>query len=324
MKTQNVARWSRVVLLTGLLVSSSSVNAVTPRGRTSIGSSAASFFEERSATYQIGDEWGKKPVTPAVLSAESPVFVRAARATAKAGGGTSFYLGKFAGAHVMATNHHVFPAAYSCLGRMIQFPHLGARSFKCKTFLGTWPEIDLALFTLEVPQAADEQVLAEVAGNFAFDRDLSPNQELLTIGFGVANNSSRVMMSNQDQDCRVFSRYAEYRLMGDPDEINPGTYSAWSFANGCDVSHGDSGSAMVDRRTGDVVGIIWTGRIPKQSSTQKSDVIAEWMRTGSEMIWKELSYAVPSVKIGEFLERIAELPSTDSRTREILEALTAR
>lgn len=305
-----------------LALSVGTANAVTPRSRTSIGNeTAARFFSERSATYQIGDEWGKLPVTDAVLASETPQFVRAARATARAGGGTSFYLGKFAGAHVMATNHHVFPAAYACLGRSIVFPHLGGRSFKCATFLGTWQEIDLSLFTLEVNRVEDESVLASVAGNFAFDRDLEPNQSLMTIGFGVANNSSRQMMANQDDDCRVFSGYADYRLMADPDELNPGTYSAWSFSNGCDVSHGDSGSAMIDRQTGEVVGIIWTGRIPKQASTQRSDVIADWMRTGSEMIWKELSYAVPSVKIGEILEQMASNPSTAPRTREILRAL---
>jgi hypothetical protein len=110
--------------------------------------------------------------------------------------------------------------------------------------------------------------------------------------------------------------------MADPDELNPGSYQAWSFANGCDVSHGDSGSAMVDRDSGDVVGIIWTGRIPKTPDIQDSKVLDDLLRTQSPRIWKELSYAVPAAKIREVLQRILNEDSTlEPSTREAVEGL---
>ncbi len=270
--------------------------------------------------YRLGSEWGKVPVTPADLEAAPETFKRAALATAKAGGGTAFYLGHFAGHHVMATNHHVFPRSSSCLGKTIQFPLLGVNA-RCAKFFGSWSDIDLALFTIEMSGAQDELKLARVAGNFAFHAPIYPGQELLTIGFGVANNPMRRLVANQDSDCKVFSGQDEFRFMGDPDDFNPAPYRAWSFANGCDVSHGDSGSAMVDRATGQVVGIIWTGRIPKSSQVQDSTLLDELFRTGDEAIWKELSYAVPARKIGALLQTIADNPATPSETRSVLQEL---
>jgi hypothetical protein len=109
------------------------------------------------------------------------------------------------------------------------------------------------------------------------------------------------MVANGDSDCKVFSPTQDFRLMPDPDALNPGTYDAWSFANGCDVSHGDSGSAMVDRKTGRPVGLIWTGKIPKSPQVQSSRYLAELAAGQSEEIWTELSYAVPASKIKEVL-----------------------
>lgn len=269
--------------------------------------------------YRLGDEWGKRPVTASTLETASAAFKRGALATAKTGGATGFYLGKFAGRHIMATNHHVYEGANQCLGRRISFPLLNV-SVTCAEFLGSWPEIDLALFVAEV-NPADEAKLAAVAANFQFDQDIKAGEKLLTIGFGVAGNWGGQLMANQDNDCYVFSKDGEYRQMADPDRWNPGTYRAWSFAVGCDVSHGDSGSAMLDRETGKVVGIIWTGRIPKSANVQRSDYLAKLFQSGGEEIWEELSYAVPAKKMGEYLRGMLERGSFPAGHRAIVEAL---
>ena len=269
--------------------------------------------------YRLGDEWGKRPVSDESLKSARPAFRRAALATAQTGGATGFFLGKFDGAYVMATNHHVFPRDFSCLGNTIRFPLLGVMA-TCEKFLGTWPEIDLALFTIKVVNPADGAKLESVAANFQFRENVRPGQKLLTIGFGVAGNNGRQVMANEDSDCSVFSKEGDYRLMADPDRWNPGSYRAWSFALGCDVSHGDSGSAIVDRESGRVVGIIWTGRIPKNPAVQSSQTLAQLFRSGDEMIWQELSYAVPAPKIKEVLERVVS-GSLPEESRRILQAL---
>lgn len=279
--------------------------------------SLADSFSSAKNQYQIGDEWGKKPVNASDLATATPVFVRAAQATARYGGGTAFYLGKINGKHLMGTNHHVQPSL-KCQGSSV-FTMLGVRA-PCKKVFGHWPEVDFALYEVDV-SAADEAQLLPVGKTLNFDKPLAQGQLLLTIGHGVAENPSRKLVANQDSDCKVFSADGDYRKMADPDDINPGEYEAWSFANGCDVSHGDSGSAMVDRLTGDVVGIIWTGRIPKSPMAQDSKLLDEMLRSQSPSIWKELSYAVPAPKIREVLSRVvSDDTSLDRDSRDTISA----
>ncbi|MBI2606507.1 MAG: trypsin-like peptidase domain-containing protein [Deltaproteobacteria bacterium] len=271
--------------------------------------------------YQIGSEWGKHIVTKQELDRD-PVFRRAAFATASLGGGTAFYLGRFADFHVIATNHHVCPDPSECMGASAQFPLLGIR-LRVTRFFGTWSAIDLALLAVEVQTPEQERALAAVAGNFAFRATLHPGEPLLTIGFGSAGNPMHRLVANYDRDCKVFSGRDEFRFMADPDTYNPGEYKAWSFANGCDVSHGDSGSAMVDRMTGEVVGIIWTGRVPKDPKIRNSNYLDDLLRAQGPEIWTELSYAVPAPKIGEVLANQLANPRLGAETRIMLNALLA-
>lgn len=280
-------------------VLSLSANLTVRVRHASISSMDAAAAAARSAKdYQLGDEWGKKPVTAASAAAAGPVFERAAKATARYGGATAFYLGFFNGHHLMATNHHV-AEGMGC-GARADFPLLG-KSFPCERIYGDWKEIDLAVFSIRVAPG-DEAALSGVGGNFAFDAAIYPGQRLLTIGFGVAGNPGRVMMASRDSDCRTFSGRGDFRKMADPDDFNPGPDKVWSFANGCDISHGDSGSAYVDLETGEVVGIVWTGRIPKSPQVGSSRYLAEMQRAQGAEIWTELSYTVPAARIRDGLE----------------------
>jgi hypothetical protein len=281
----------------------SSVHAV----HTSISNQDAAAGVELNETYQLGDQWGKAPVTPESLSKESAVFQRAAKATTRFGGGTAFYIGKFNGHHMMATNNHVMKSM-GCSGRKAEFVLL-ERSFPCEKTYGSWKEVDLALFSIKV-SAEEEAVLSGLGRNFAYDAAIYPGQELLTIGFGIADNQRRRMVANQDSDCKVFSGRNEFRKLADPDRLNPGPDKVWSFANGCDISHGDSGSSYVDRKTGDVLGIVWTGRIPKSPQVGSSQYLAEMLRAQSEEIWVELSYTVPAASIRSVLSAFLEAGSS--------------
>lgn len=270
--------------------------------------------------YRLGDEWGKKRVTEENLKAESKAFQRAASATALLPvGGTGFYIGKFNGVHVLATNHHVCPSARDCEGDKASFRLLKKNYLMKKLFISE-PNIDLALLALEVP-AEDEAALAKVAKNFSFKKSLTKGQELITVGFGIGGNPQNYMMANKDSDCKVFSKTNEFKHLADPDEFNPADYKAWSFAHACDISHGDSGSAMVDRATGDVVGIVWTGKIPKAKVVQSSANLKQMFDTTSPAIWKELSFAVPAAKIGEYLKKLSADSQLDEETKLVFKAI---
>lgn len=273
------------------------------------------------ARYQIGEEWGKRPVTNEDLQSDM-FFKRMAFATARVrGGGTGFYLGEFNGRHIMATNHHVCPSAYDCAGReAVRFPLLDITT-AVDEFYGSWPEVDLALFSVKIYSKEKAPQLQAAASPFAFDDHLHRGQRLLTIGFGVADNPLRQLVANRDSDCIVFSGDGEYRLMADPDDLNPGDYKAWSFANGCDVSHGDSGSAMMDRDSGRVVGIIWTGRIPKSEKVQSSAYLQQLLQNPTEDIWKELSYGVPAVQMKLYLQKQIQEGRIEPNHVETLQSL---
>jgi S1-C subfamily serine protease len=135
--------------------------------------------------YRLGDEWGKYPVTAEMMGRATPAFRRAAMATAKVGGATGFFLGKFNGELVMATNHHVYTSAASC--GSVRFPLLNIRA-SCDKFYGSWPEVDLALFSVRLENPADEAKLMAVAGNFQFKDPVRLGEMLMTIGFGIAGN----------------------------------------------------------------------------------------------------------------------------------------
>lgn len=270
--------------------------------------------------YRLGSEWGKRKVTEADLSRSSNAFKRGAYATARLPvGGTGFYLGKFNGAHVLATNHHVCPHRNSCLGNRADFKALN-KSFRVTKFYLTLPIIDLTLLQIEIP-LSEEALMNKVARNFDFRGSIPHGSELMTFGFGIAGNSGNSLMANVDSDCRVFSKTGEFRLMADPDEFNPADYRAWSFSHGCDVSHGDSGSAILDRRTSNVVGIVWTGKIPKSPEVQDSEALIRLLNFPTEAIWTELSYAVPAVKIAEQLKLMIQNRTAEPMTLDVLKAM---
>ena len=94
-------------------------------------------------------------------------------------------------------------------------------------------------------------------------------QPLAVMGYGVNRNEYGILMVEAGGDCRVFSRNSDIRKIKDPDTINPFPYLVYSFLIGCDISHGDSGSPIFDVNTGKVLGLLWTGRVPKAPRISK-------------------------------------------------------
>lgn len=254
--------------------------------------------------YQIGDEWGKKGVDAQRMSEVGSAYARTVQATGFFNSATAFYLGRFAGEHVMATNHHVLPSNSECIGKTVNFTYR-KKKYRCRAMIGSWPEIDLALFTIEGGESANQDLLP-FARNFDYTSTVSTDMPLITAGFGIADNPGRQMMINENKDCRVMSGQNEFRLMADPDRYNPADYKAWSFSTGCSVSHGDSGSPLVNRTSGSVIGLLWTGAIPKELRVQSSAFLAAMQSRRDEEIWSLLTYVVPAIKIKETLNGLLE------------------
>ena len=272
--------------------------------------------------YRVGDEWSKKVLARRDLRNKKLKFVeelrRTAEATAKVAKGTGFYLGQFNGFHLIATNYHVHirlvtePEDY----KEIEFPFLDLSFNSGRTF-GAWLEIDLALFAISVESKWDRKILQSVAKNFSFDYPITRNQKLLTVGFGRAKNHYSDMVGTWDSDCKVFSGDNEFKIKYGPDEKGK-TVGTWAFAVGCDASDGDSGSPVVTRDTGDIIGLLW-GVAPKTPIAQSSQSLDNMIKENSPAIWKNLNYAVPAAKIKEFLlEKIKSGAITDKVERKTI------
>jgi hypothetical protein len=272
--------------------------------------------------YRVGDEWGKKVLIRRDLRNKKLKFVevlrQTAKATAKIARGTGFYLGQFNGFHLIATNYHVHtrlvtePVDY----KEIEFPFLDL-SFNFGRTFGAWLEIDFALFAINVENKWDRKELQSVAKNFSFDYPINRNQKLLTVGFGRAKNHYRGMVGTWDSDSKVFSGDNEFKIKYGLDE-NGEKVGTWAFAVGCDASGGDSGSPVVTRDTGDIIGLLW-GVAPKIPIVRSSQSLDNMIKENSPAIWKNLNYAVPAAKIKEFLlEKIKSGAITDEVERKTI------
>lgn len=255
-----------------------------------------------ASTYQVGEKWSKKHIHSAskrVQILKESVGEVGARATL-------FYIGKINDKHLAVTNYHVCPninnKANRCLEQWVKFFYY--KNKKGKSLEGVIKNVPLTQKNLDL-------AVVEIEFNnlIEFDRAPTPlvfsdsqpyhSQELISIGYGAYNNEYGVLMIEENSfECQVFSH--QTRLIQDPDIINPVDYSVYSFLHGCDVSHGDSGSPILDRNSMEVVGLLWTGKTPKHDSISQRG----FEQLPLEFLWKELNYASPGHLINQELEKL--------------------
>ena len=280
---------------------------------------------------QIGPSWDK--VEAAKTLASLPLALQnAALSIANFKHGTAFFLGKFNGRYVMATNAHVVankmddllprkiqklsedPSSICSSGRAgsptesVRFG-LQKKSFECEGLIGVWPSIELSLFSIKV-NAADSAFFDNIGVMFDFGKPSVQYERLITFGYGEFMNPGEpdiALMETAGPFCKTFSPSGEFRFMKDPDEHNPGPYKVWSFAVGCNVAWGDSGSPVFDKVNGKVVGVLWTARYPKIADVKNAVALEAMISAQSEDVWSQLSYASPAPKIRDvLLDELAE------------------
>lgn len=262
--------------------------------------------------FRIGDNWDRKKLTPEDLG-HSSVLEKAYKGLVVtgikrmvddgAGGkkpvvssvGSGFYLGKFSGEHVFATARHVYkmneknwPMGKACK----EFTHYFRsvkKEYKGKRLIGEWSSIDFALCALNVPNS-EEKVLEAHALKFNFSK-VKLRQKLLALGYGYYLNphvgSPTWEMSD---DCRIL-------IGADFPKSHP---QAWGVGIGCDASQGDSGSAVIDRKTGHVLGIMWG--IEEIKAKHTSADLTRLSQKNDQLLWRELTMMVPASKIYETLQ----------------------
>lgn len=286
------------------------------------------------AQLQIGPKWDKVQITLEYLKRISSSRKRAALSIANFKHGTAFFVGNIDGHYVMATNAHV--AANDTndlmpenLDRLTSNPtsictssgnsrteiehvrfDIQNKSFACEQLIGVWPSVELALFTIKV-DPIDQSFFKNIGLKFDFWNPPVHGAQLETMGYGEFMNpgeSKVALMHTAGRTCKTFSLTGDFRYMTDPDEHSPGPYKVWSFAAGCSVAWGDSGSPVFNPLTGRVVGLLWTARYPKLASIQDLTFLNRIAKLQSPEVWSQLSYASPALKIREALEADLNMP----------------
>ena len=248
--------------------------------------------------------------------------------------GTSFYVGKNTHDgktyYIMATNYHTpcgtstvcdrninpIGTSRSVYNGYVSFPVYGY-GFNYISFIGAWWDIDFALYAFEIyggprNKRVRDINLTNAKLEFDFTSDIYPGQELVMAGYGENHNPKNATYPNKgtnslmfgfDKDCKVFSPRNDFPKQMDPYTLNPASYSVFSFAHGCEASAGDSGSPVLDRKTGKVVGITWTGAA--KANTNSNIKNSEYIHTNymnKKDAFENLVLAVPAPKIKTFLE----------------------
>ena len=256
----------------------------------------------KAQNYTVGKSWDKKSIHNTHTK-----YHHLIRSIGEIGySATLFYIGEgkgqFSGRHYTITNSHVCPSLNHCLNKNIEFAYFrNSRGSSLKGFVKNTPIINtlLDLAVLEVQFTNLESFDSKPYALKLSSKLPSIYQPLISSGYGFFNNSYGVLMTEVAGDCRVFSHQNDIRRVKDPDQVNPLPHLVYSFLVGCDVSHGDSGSPLIDYHTGEVIGLLWTGRMPKDPRIRHP----LFSQLGYEFLWSQLNYAVPSAYIKKLVNR---------------------
>ncbi len=276
-------------------------------------------FSSFASTIQIGDEYSKTPWREALERSDLPFIADHIYNTVLintpaprgVGRGTGFYIGRHQGRHLFLTNAHVM-TTHECRGSIITFlkANRSQGRVECEKVLVSLfnrEESDVTLFTVKENQMKDF-----AAQGLELDLDFSPRagQMLMQYGFGVrsvnrfrdSDQAQRAFTGNAnlDSDCAVISPTAVLQTVPDM----AGKLVHHNISIGCDVTGGDSGSAIVDRETGRVVALLWASGInPRDRDRIRSrDLWSHVIGSEDPRIWKNFAFAISMKELRKVLE----------------------
>lgn len=251
-----------------------------------------------SQSYTVGKSWDKKPIQK-IPTKFHPYLQSIGEIGSSA---TTFYIGHARSKYYVITNSHVCPNKQYCLNKRVEFPYYrNQRGSSLKAFVINTPIIETSLdFALLEIQFQNLDTFSKPPMALKLSSKIPQYlQPLISSGYGSYENEYGVLKTEISGDCRVFSKANDLRRIADPDETNPFPFLVHSFLIGCDVSHGDSGSPILDLRTGKVLGLLWTGKMPKDKAIRTPNLT----RLPYNYLWTQLNYAVPSFMIKRLINR---------------------
>jgi hypothetical protein len=315
-----VCLWLGLILFTGC----------GGNGDLTVGDFPNSGSESISQTdFQIGASWDAQNLTTQnVINTNNFVISQGASSTvlirtlfAK---GTGIFLGRFNNRYLVATNAHVLKNIPTCAVTpvVVQFK-LANLAYTCSKVIGIWPDVDFALIALRAQNGSHVFLDQLNPPKMAFKKPLLKNTLLYSFGHGAYLNSENNLTLKAGDDCRIYSEDNTLRRLQDPNQ--EGAKKVPSFAVGCDISPGDSGSPLIDRTTGDIYGLIWSTQTPKSFSVRSSTYMERLRAENSDEVWSNLAYGVPATAIRDELlrwtERVKRSLPMRERRRAVLDLL---
>ena len=276
-------------------------------------------FASYASSIQIGDEYSKTPWREAYQRSDLPFIQEHIQNTVLintpsgrgVGRGTGFYIGLHQGRHLFLTNAHVL-TTHECRDTIITFlkTNLAQGRADCERVLVSRfnrEESDMTLFTIK-----DSQLKDFAGKGLELELDFSPRagQMLMQHGFGIksvprfrdADQAQREFsgQANIDSDCAVISPSGVLQTVPDMS----GKLVHHNISIGCDVTGGDSGSAIVDRETGRVVALLWASGInPRDRDRIKSaDLWSHVIGSEDRRIWKNFAFAISIKELVPFIQ----------------------
>jgi len=250
-----------------------------------------------SQNYQIGPNWSREEAF------NFPQYFKIRESIASVGySATGFYIGSIQGKHYVVTNNHVCPSTLKCSGRTLEFFYKKNRKHKPVQAKIVQVSLNILKLDLSLLEIEFQNVFQNGDLPFALQFEKRPPPEglhLLTMGYGMHHNEYGTLTLDHSNECKVFSKNGDLRMIKDPDTENPLNYRVFSFLMSCDASHGDSGSPVLDKRTGKVIGLLWTGKVPKLKRTSSN----QYLTLPYELKWQEFNFASPSFEIVKALKK---------------------
>ena len=232
-----------------------------------------SFQVQAKKYLQVGDEYSKISYKNLYHIQENPYIDKQIENTVlitidriNSHKGTGFYIGEHNGKQVFITNSHVLSAT-QCGYAKITFltKNLGTKEVECESILlSITPDFeetnellhkgsDITVFTIK------KSDLNNFIGNgleIEWSEPIVSKTSLSQAGFGSKNanrqnskNDFKMKLST-DSDCVISSKDNQLYMISSFGINN-------TFLTGCDMAQGDSGSSVISKNSGKVVGLIW-------------------------------------------------------------------
>jgi hypothetical protein len=283
--------------------------------------------EEIANNLQFGNRWDRKIVNQVAVQNYPKDYIEYFRSVAKiqvlGGNATAFYLGKHAEEYIFATNNHVLP--YSSLCRFAtKLTFFDGQETLCKRFLGTSRKFELTLFSVVKSDKVNRFLDSLKPFRFDFINPPQHQEKLITIGYGGHNNGMGELSFVDDELCMVASQTSDFRLVDGEMILSKGKATpaqTLSFMHSCEGSRGDSGSPLISKKTGLVIGVYWGGKTPKGPRMRDPEYIRRVINENRDkVIWSKFNMATPSIEIGKELRTIMgrKIPDID---RQIIQSI---